>query len=123
MPSKVKPGPSEEQASWWLKASALGALLFLHIPMWLIFLYSFTTEQSAYSFPPPGLTLKWIPQALGNPDMQAALMLDRSRGGAGHAGRRSYSARWRRPRSIGMISLERKRFPSCWCCRWRCPAS
>lgn len=75
MPSRVKPGPSEEQASWWLKASALGALLFLHIPLWLIFLYSFTTEQSAYSFPPPGLTLKWIPQALANPDMQSALML------------------------------------------------
>jgi putative spermidine/putrescine transport system permease protein len=51
------------------------ALLFLHVPLWLIFLYSFTTEQSAYSFPPPGLTLRWIPQALANPDMQAALGL------------------------------------------------
>ena len=43
--------------------------------MWLIFLYSFTTEQSAYSFPPPGLTLKWIPQAIANPEMLAALLL------------------------------------------------
>jgi putative spermidine/putrescine transport system permease protein len=58
-----------------LKSGAILALLFLHVPLWLILLYSFTTEQSAYSFPPPGLTLKWIPQALGNPDMQAALGL------------------------------------------------
>ena len=48
-------------------------MLFLHVPIWLIFLYSFTTEQSAYTFPPPGLTLKWVPQAIANP---------------GHAGRR-----------------------------------
>ena len=54
---------------------ALGALLFLHIPVWLIFLYSFTTETSAYTFPPPGLTLTWIPQAIANPDMQTALIL------------------------------------------------
>ena len=75
MPSRSKARPSEEHASWSLKIAAAGALLFLHIPMWLIFLYSFTTEQSAYSFPPPGLTLKWIPQALANPDMLAALLL------------------------------------------------
>jgi putative spermidine/putrescine transport system permease protein len=58
-----------------LKLSAVGALLFLHIPLFLIFLYAFTTEESGYSFPPPGLTLKWIPKALANPDMQAALLL------------------------------------------------
>ena len=75
MRSSRQSDPSQEKASWWLKAGAVGALLFLHIPLWLIFLYSFTTETSAYSFPPPGLTLKWIPQALQNPDMQAALFL------------------------------------------------
>jgi len=63
------------RASWPLKLSALGALLFLHIPMWLIMLYAFTTEESAYTFPPPGLTLKWFPQALGNTAMQDALWL------------------------------------------------
>src|SRR5512140_3962525 len=62
-------------ASWGLKAAAVGALLFLHVPFWLIFLYSFTTEQSAYTFPPPGLTWKWVPQALHNPDMLSALGL------------------------------------------------
>jgi len=75
MRSRRRSDPSQEKAAWWLKAGAVGALLFLHIPLWLIFLYSFTTETSAYSFPPPGLTLKWIPQALQNPDMQSALFL------------------------------------------------
>jgi putative spermidine/putrescine transport system permease protein len=64
-----------DQSSWSLKLAAGAALLFLHVPLWLIFLYSFTTEQSAYSFPPPGLTLKWIPQAIGNQEMQIALFL------------------------------------------------
>jgi putative spermidine/putrescine transport system permease protein len=70
-----KSQPSVESASWFIKIGALGAILFLHIPMWLIFLYSFTTDQSAYTFPPPGLTLKWIPQALNNSAMQSALFL------------------------------------------------
>jgi putative spermidine/putrescine transport system permease protein len=75
MRSRRKASAPDERASWWLKAGSIAALLFLHIPLMLIFLYSFTTEQSAYSFPPPGLTLKWFPQALGNPDMQSALAL------------------------------------------------
>jgi putative spermidine/putrescine transport system permease protein len=54
---------------------ALGALLFLYVPLLLIFLYSFTTEESAYTFPPPGLTLEWFPKALSNVAMQNALML------------------------------------------------
>jgi putative spermidine/putrescine transport system permease protein len=61
--------------SWPLKLAALGALLFLHIPLVLIFLYAFTTDESAYTFPPPGLTLKWFPQAISNPAMLDALGL------------------------------------------------
>ena len=75
MLSKNISQPSAERGSRWLQASAIAVLLFLHIPMWLIFLYSFTTDTAAYTFPPPGLTLKWIPQALSNPEMQAALSL------------------------------------------------
>jgi len=75
MRSKKNQNSSGEGASLWLKLGALAALLFLHIPLWLIFLYSFTTDQSAYTFPPPGLTLKWIPQAIANPAMQEALGL------------------------------------------------
>ncbi len=74
MPSKSS-APSGERASFPLKLGAAAALLFLHIPMWLIFLYAFTTEESAYTFPPPGLTLKWIPQATTTPAMQDALFL------------------------------------------------
>ncbi|MBI5839368.1 MAG: ABC transporter permease [Chloroflexi bacterium] len=71
-PSKQSSG---ERSSMFLKLAALGTLLFLHIPLWLIFIYSFTTDESAYTFPPPGLTLKWIPQAIANPAMQDALFL------------------------------------------------
>jgi putative spermidine/putrescine transport system permease protein len=75
MLSKKASKPAGEQASWFLKVSSTGALLFLHIPLWLIFLYAFTTDESGYTFPPPGLTLKWIPRALQNPDLHAALLL------------------------------------------------
>ena len=78
MRSKYSPQSSNKHGSWLLKFGAFGVLLFLHIPIWLIFLYSFTTDASAYTFPPPGLTLKWIPQALANPEMQAALKLSLS---------------------------------------------
>ena len=66
---------SGDQASWLLKLGAAAGLLFLHIPLWLIFLYAFTTDESGYTFPPPGLTFKWIPRAIQNPEMQAALIL------------------------------------------------
>jgi putative spermidine/putrescine transport system permease protein len=75
MRSKKNQPSSGEPAPLGLKLSALGALLFLHIPIWLIFIYSFTTETAAYTFPPPGLTFKWIPQAIANPDMQFSLIL------------------------------------------------
>ena len=75
MPSKKPSHMSGERASLPLKLAALGALLFLHIPLGLIFLYSFTTEESAYTFPPPGLTLQWIPKALANEAMQNSLFL------------------------------------------------
>ena len=48
MHSNRKTRPSGESASWPLKLSALAALLFLHIPLMLIFLYAFTTDESAY---------------------------------------------------------------------------
>jgi len=75
MPSKPSSEQIGERASWPIKLGALGALLFLHIPLLLIFLYAFTTDESAYTFPPPGLTLKWFPQALRNTAMQEALFL------------------------------------------------
>ena len=75
MRSNKRSSTTGETGSWSLKLAALGALLFLHIPLMLIFLYAFTTDESAYTFPPPGLTLKWFPQAISNPAMLDALGL------------------------------------------------
>jgi putative spermidine/putrescine transport system permease protein len=47
-------------APFGLKVAAIGGLLFLHLPLLLILLYAFTTEEKSYQFPPPGLTLKWF---------------------------------------------------------------
>ena len=52
-----------------LKIAALGGLLFLHLPILLIFLYAFTTEERTYQFPPPGLTTQWFGVAWGRADI------------------------------------------------------
>ena len=39
-----------------LKIAAAGGLLFLHLPILLIFVYAFTTEDRSYQWPPPDLT-------------------------------------------------------------------
>ena len=58
-----------------LSLAALGGLLFLHVPLALIILYSFTTEEKSYQFPPPGLTTKWFEVAFFRDDIWAALGL------------------------------------------------
>ncbi|MEK1925938.1 MAG: ABC transporter permease, partial [Rhizobium giardinii] len=58
-----------------LKVAAIGGLAFLHIPILLIFLYAFTTEEKSYQFPPPGLTLQWFAVTWNRPDVWAALTL------------------------------------------------
>ena len=50
-------------------------LLYLLLPLALIFLYAFTTDERSYTFPPPGLTTKWLAVAWGRPDVWAALGL------------------------------------------------
>jgi putative spermidine/putrescine transport system permease protein len=64
-----------EQAPWWLKVAAGGGLLFLHLPILLVFLYAFTTEDRSYVWPPPGLTLHWFARAWARPDIWEALGL------------------------------------------------
>ena len=58
-----------------LKIAAFAGLAFLHLPILLIFLYAFTTEERSYAFPPPGLTTKWFAVAWGRPDIWEALGL------------------------------------------------
>ena len=43
-----------------LRIAAIAGLLFLHLPLLLIFLYAFTTEDKSFQFPPPGYTTKWF---------------------------------------------------------------
>ena len=66
---------SGEKASLGLKLAALAGLLFLYLPLLVIFLYAFTTDEATYTFPPPGLTTKWLGVALGRDDLWRALTL------------------------------------------------
>lgn len=55
---------------------AWSGLAFLHIPLLLIILYAFTTEDRSYVFPPPGLTFHWFDVALtSRPDIWRAMGL------------------------------------------------
>ncbi|WP_411756263.1 ABC transporter permease, partial [Sinorhizobium medicae] len=58
-----------------LKLAAGAGLAFMHLPILLIFLYAFTTEEKSYQFPPPGLTTQWFAVAWSRPDVWAALTL------------------------------------------------
>jgi|TARA_B100000768_G_scaffold34030_1_gene32553 putative spermidine/putrescine transport system permease protein len=63
------------QAGLGLRFGAIAGLLFLHIPLLLIILYAFTTEDKSYQFPPPGYTLKWFEVVLHRQDIWNAVSL------------------------------------------------
>jgi putative spermidine/putrescine transport system permease protein len=69
------PSNSGQKASWGLKVAALGTLLFLHVPMFVIFLYTLTPDETTYTFPLPGITTKWYGIALQRSDLWSALTL------------------------------------------------
>ena len=71
----MRSDPSARRAPLWLKVAAWGAIGFLHIPFLIVVLYAFTTEEAAFTFPPPGLTLDWFSVAWGRQDMWQALFL------------------------------------------------
>jgi putative spermidine/putrescine transport system permease protein len=58
-----------------LKIAAAAGLLFLHLPILLIFVYAFTTEEKSYQWPPPGFTLEWLAVTWNRPDVWQALGL------------------------------------------------
>lgn len=58
-----------------LTIAAFATLLFLHVPMLIIFLYSFTPDEQTFTFPLPGFTTKWFGEALQRPDLWRSLIL------------------------------------------------
>ena len=64
-----------EKAPLGLKIAAIAGLAFLHVPILLIFVYAFTTEDKSYVWPPPGLTTQWLAVTWNRPDVWQALQL------------------------------------------------
>ena len=64
-----------DRAPLGLKIAAFAGLAFLHLPILLIFVYAFTTEDRTYQWPPPGLTLDWFAVTWNRPDVWQALGL------------------------------------------------
>ncbi len=63
------------RAPRWLRVLAWGGLVFLHFPILVVCLYAFNTEESAFSFPLKGFTLRWFEVALGREDVVDAIVL------------------------------------------------
>jgi putative spermidine/putrescine transport system permease protein len=65
-----------QSSSWSLKLAAVLGILFLHLPLLLIVVYAFTTEEKSFQFPPPGYTTKWFGVAWSErPDIWQPLYL------------------------------------------------
>ena len=63
-------------AGWPLKLAAGAGLAFLHLPLLLIELYAFTSEERSFQFPPPGFTTHWFSVAwFDRPDIWPPLWL------------------------------------------------
>ena len=62
-------------ASTGLKLAVGAGVLFLHLPLALIVLYAFSSEDKSYIFPPPGLTTQWFAVALQREDVWDAMRL------------------------------------------------
>lgn len=64
-----------DRAPLGLKIAAFAGLAFLHLPILLIFVYAFTTEDRTYQWPPPALTLDWFAVTWNRPDVWQAMGL------------------------------------------------
>ncbi|MFM7719129.1 MAG: ABC transporter permease [Actinomycetota bacterium] len=58
-----------------LRVATAAVMAFLYFPLTIIVLYAFTTQSTSFTFPPPGLTLRWFGVAFRNPEMWAAFRL------------------------------------------------
>ena len=63
------------RGTWPLKWAAGAVVLFLHVPLALIVLYAFSSEDKSYVFPPPALTTQWFGVAWERPDVWEAIQL------------------------------------------------
>jgi putative spermidine/putrescine transport system permease protein len=64
-----------DRAPLGLRIAAFAGLAFLHLPILLIFVYAFTTEERTYQWPPPGFTLDWFVVTWNRADVWAAMGL------------------------------------------------
>jgi putative spermidine/putrescine transport system permease protein len=60
---------------WGLKLASGAVVLFLHVPLALIILYAFSSEDKSFVFPPPDLTTRWFGVAWDRPDVWEAITL------------------------------------------------
>ncbi len=58
-----------------LTIAAYAGLLFLHVPILIIFLYTLTPDETTYTFPLPGITFKWFGIALQRADLWRSVTL------------------------------------------------
>jgi putative spermidine/putrescine transport system permease protein len=66
---------SDRKAPLALKLMTAFGLAFLHLPILLIALYAFTTDDKTFQFPPPGLTLHWFHVLMERDDVWRAIGL------------------------------------------------
>ena len=62
--SRLARSNSRRHAPLALILSSVGAILFLNLPFLVVIFYSLTTDEQTYSFPLPGITLKWFGEAM-----------------------------------------------------------
>jgi putative spermidine/putrescine transport system permease protein len=58
-----------------LRVLAYLGLSFLYVPILLVAVYAFNTEESAFTFPPRGVTTRWFAAAFARADVVDALIL------------------------------------------------
>jgi putative spermidine/putrescine transport system permease protein len=64
-----------DRPSLFTRIAAYAGLVFMHIPVLVIVLYAFTSEDRTYQFPPPSLTFHWFAAAMSRNDMWQAMRL------------------------------------------------
>lgn len=73
---RFKPRPASwNRPSFGARVAAYAGLAFMHVPVLVIILYAFTTDDRTYAFPLPGVTLRWFEAAFARSDIWAAMRL------------------------------------------------